>query len=579
MRILLLHISDIHFSRPNDAVSTRAGRIKDAVVGKCPDAAACIIVVSGDVANTGAPDEYEIAKRFFSELRSALQVAAIPQVEIVLVPGNHDRNLRKQNDTRTLIFESLATFVKRPIDFSGANFGAIIGVQEDFFEFEAALGDRDPLPNFERLFFQRSFNVKGHSIVLQCFNTAWLSRRNEVQAELYVPEQVLAAYTQRPAALTVAVLHHPYNWLESTNAQSVRRFLLEQADIVLTGHEHLVGSSRRQESTGAQIDYCEAAALQDSEAQTSGFQLLTLDFDQQVQEITQFKWNGERYSEASARVWSLARNSARPSSVNKNNDTFLSELRSVGTGFRHPRCTPPNCQLRLRDLYIYPDLRHRHLERILTGQGESTTSIKGDDVPDFIHANKRVLIRGRDDSGKSSLAKILYEDLHARGYVAVLLAGERIKQHTTRENFTRLVREAFATQYTDSATEAYMQMDAAKRAVIIDDFHKAQLTRSNQKILMDVLTPMFSVAIVFASDLFGIGESSTNAARPFSSFEECDIKEFGKYHRHRLIERWQYLGREDNAEPEALNRHVALVDKTFLPSSGRTVLPHYPEPS
>lgn len=82
---------------------------------------------------------------------------------------------------------------------------------------------------------------------------------------------------------------------------------------------------------------------------------------------------------------------------------------------------------------------------------------------------------------------------------------------------------------------------------------------------------------MLASDLFRLQELARSAdGSAFIDFTRCEIKEFGKFHRHRLIEKWHYLGREDSTEPEELAKLVLSTDKTISTLLGKNVLPHYP---
>jgi hypothetical protein len=373
------------------------------------------------------------------------------------------------------------------------------------------------------------------------------------------------------------MLHHPYNWIEAENYRAVKSFIEANCDIVLTGHEHVAAASRRLAATEEQLDYVEAPALYDPETGESGFQLLALDFERDQQSITRFEWRQSRYCEFSTREWTLARNLRRPTTPFKNSEAFSRVLRSVGTGFRHPRCSGPNSTLVLRDLYVYPDLRHRDVEGILTGKTPKSATVVGDQIADFVQARQNVVIYGADDSGKSSLAKVLYEDFRERGLLPLLIGGEQFKQRTDPAGLMAALKTCIEAQYSSEAVEPYLQTSSTMRILIIDDFHKARLTKLNQKALLDQAKTLYTFILVFASDLFAIQETATpTAERPFRSFERCDIKELGRFHRHRLIERWHYLGREDSAEPDELNRLVLLTDKTIATVLGKNVLPHYP---
>lgn len=359
MKIVLLHLSDIHLGSSQDPIAKRASKIKEAVLGVSPAADACFIVVTGDVAFSGNPDEYSIASSFFEGLRSSILLAGINQVEIIVVPGNHDCNFARQTDTRAFLLGSLTTYLKQPVDFAGQNFRALIGVQDDFFQFEAAVRGGDALPISDRIYFQRTLNVRGSTVIFHCFNTAWLSRKNEIQSELFIPHQALPSATPPSATLSVAMFHHPFNWLDAENYRGLKSFVESQAEFILTGHEHEVGFSRRQGFNGEAMNYLDAPALQTKGSELSGFQILAFDFESQDFGITLFEWHEERFSAQRFRKFPFERNLARPDNPFKIAEEHSQVLTAIGTGFRHPRCSPPHRELRLRDLYVYPDLRER----------------------------------------------------------------------------------------------------------------------------------------------------------------------------------------------------------------------------
>jgi hypothetical protein len=577
VQILILHLSDIHFRSNVDRLSKQAAKIKEAIVGSCPMADACFIAISGDIANTGDPGEYVVAQTFFAELRATIAEAGISQVELIAIPGNHDCNFRVQSDTRKFILTNLAKYLDEPIDFNGSNFEAIIGVQTDFFEFEAALRGGNPIPISERIYFQREFTVGDHCIVFHCFNTSWLSRKNEIQSELYIPAALLTACTPPQSLLSFAMFHHPYNWLNAENHRALKAFVQTQADIILSGHEHEAGYSRRQEFT-SETTYLEAPALNDPRSGKSGFQLVRIDVYSCEQTIHRFEWSGTYFHETGSRRIDFVRNSARPENPFKISDSFRKYLTAVGTGFRHPRCTPPNRDLTLRDIYVYPDLRHRRIDKIVTGAAPSSINIPGDRLVEFIEEQTKVLIHGADDSGKTSLVKILFEDFHDRGIVPLRIDGVDLRKCTSEAALIKTIRSAAEAQYSKAVVEQYCQLDVGRKLLIIDDFDSCGLSRTRQRDVIEKCAKLFAGIVVFASDLFRIQElaHSEDLGATFGSFQHCDIKETGNYHRQLLIEKWHHLGREDNLEADELGKEVIRSDKTISTLIGKNVLPHYP---
>src|SRR5260221_10742535 len=120
MKFITLHLSDIHFRAVGDPIIKRATSLARAAISKAPDAKACIVVISGDIANTGDPTEYAVAWSFFQDIQREL-LTAFPKVQFIAVPGNHDCNLKKQTDTRIFLLDSLAKFFAAPLNPTGEN--------------------------------------------------------------------------------------------------------------------------------------------------------------------------------------------------------------------------------------------------------------------------------------------------------------------------------------------------------------------------------------------------------------------------------------------------------------------------
>lgn len=96
--IRILHLSDLHFgaNREIQSLATLAdiGLFGDRIKAEWPEtlmgtAGPHLIVVTGDIANTGHPDEYRQAYNWFQSLCKNLEWE-LPSPRILAVPGNHD---------------------------------------------------------------------------------------------------------------------------------------------------------------------------------------------------------------------------------------------------------------------------------------------------------------------------------------------------------------------------------------------------------------------------------------------------------------------------------------------------------
>lgn len=67
-RVLLVHLSDIHFSESTDAILKRTNDICAAIQPLLPLATRVLIAVTGDIAQSGQVAEYMIAKSFINDI-------------------------------------------------------------------------------------------------------------------------------------------------------------------------------------------------------------------------------------------------------------------------------------------------------------------------------------------------------------------------------------------------------------------------------------------------------------------------------------------------------------------------------
>jgi hypothetical protein len=71
------------------------------------------------------PEKYQVALNFIRELKATLLTSGIPQVEFVVIPGNHDCDLSNELDTRTCVLDSVEKYRSKPIDLTGLSFQAV----------------------------------------------------------------------------------------------------------------------------------------------------------------------------------------------------------------------------------------------------------------------------------------------------------------------------------------------------------------------------------------------------------------------------------------------------------------------
>ena len=457
MRIVLLHLSDIHIQKDRDAVLTRAARIAAAARGVDASATEYVVVLSGDIAFSGRETEYGLATAFLQELKNALVPDGQHQIPIIAIPGNHDCDFENPQAARARILE---TFEKDDIGEVDSSVEELcLQVQRSFFDFRDAVAQNNCMTPNGKLYYEYTFHFGDHPLLFRCLNTAWLSQLHEPVGALNYPVD-LVPEGATDHALVVSLLHHPYNWLRPNVARQLRSRLEKTSDIILTGHEHAHARRSQSVDTGELNEYIEAAVLQDSTNQdTSGFNVLVLDLQERRQRFVHFGWTGEHYVRSSeSSDWEeLQVSRLRKKANHPIAPSFKSFLQDPGVTLTHP----DKGQLVLPDVFVFPDLAE--VSHKLKGGGRV---VPGERLLDELVVDGKVLIAGGEQSGKTALVKTLYASFHAKGLLPVYIDGGKLKVESP-EKLQRLVEEAFKSQYDGVDVEVLRQTPVAQKVLLL----------------------------------------------------------------------------------------------------------------
>ncbi|MBK8857452.1 MAG: metallophosphoesterase [Opitutaceae bacterium] len=576
MKLLLLQLGDIHLRSADDVVLGRVPKLIDAVKNLCPEARAIVCVLAGDIAFSGADAEYLLAIDFVDSLRKGLEAQHAPcEVSFVMVPGNHDLDHSTPSSARDLI---LSEIEKAPAKLFDASFSAIaLAPLKNCFLFFEANGISRQHQDREtggRLYVQHAISVGPHQVLFHCMNTAALSRLHESPGQLIFPTEMIPQPAAAPA-LSVAVMHHPYNWLEPQNARALRGCIEAISDIVLTGHEHAI--DRRTVSTdGGENLYLEGGVLQDGQDPAhSQFHAIQVDLEQRRQKVLAFSWNGETYKPAQGddpvqyHQWEdLLQSRLRRRKTFQPTVAFADFLEDPGLSLFHRK----KAQLRLSDFYVYPDVRHYSSGGIKSGR-----VVTGDAVAETLSALPCVLLLGDDNSGKSTFAKRFFSHLLAKGDIPIWidLSETRLRPHRLEEDLeTRVVAI-----YGPDALSTYRQTERGKRVVIIDNYHRLAESGQKRRELLGSLRSnsfrVFATANEMELTLHEVadGQEATDAELPF---EYYSILPFSVSRRNALVERWLLIGGEMDAGAVRFVQTLEKINNIIQTLVGKNYVPAFP---
>ena len=240
MSITWLHISDFHFRAgdPYDrdvvlrALVTSVKDFRDR--GRKPD----LIFATGDVAYSGEQEEYQLATKFFDDL---LKAAGLTRKYLFVVPGNHDVDRSRSVG----LVRTLESREEADTYFGQGSLDHVTKAQAAFLEWHNEYFKKMP----RRLLSPQStcgpvveIEINGVKIGILLINTALFCRDDNDHGKLFIGRRCLDPAIEQLAKnkpdLTVALMHHPLEWLNSIERSNIKAKLQRNLDFVLRGHLH-----------------------------------------------------------------------------------------------------------------------------------------------------------------------------------------------------------------------------------------------------------------------------------------------------------------------------------------------------
>lgn len=567
MAIGILQLSDIHLKPCDNPVCGKLSHIANAVQGVTQDISDILLLVTGDVAYSGRQDEYMLAAAFLGGVEGRLRdLPGVNFLGTVVIPGNHDCDFGNQGSVRSLLLSSMGPSTGNttpPQDFADQ----MLEVQKAFFDFEALISLGCPAPT-NRLFWCREFQTTSGKVTIRCLNTAWVSQKEEVP-KLSFPVALVSQDVPQ-SELVLTIFHHPYNWIQPDNARALKKAVETTSDLVLTGHEHDGDAYTKVASGGASTNYVEGAALQ-ARGGDEGFNYLKVDLDAQAYEVHQFRWTGEMYHASGTSSAKFTRNLALLEHRFINTAEFRAVLEDPGTPFSHPVKNP----LKLRDLFVYPDLTVTRLKASAAGSVAQT--IHSHEVLAFILKNKKTVLAGPPNCGRTSLAKALYVDLQQRHKLVPVLLSAGDFRGVESSQVTAAVGRAFERQYSPKLLEKFTQLQLESKAVIVDDWHRLKFNLKGKASIVAALERSFGKLVLISDDASILRQTQEiDGFKCFAEFEHCEIQQFGRRLRGELVIRWHSLGRELEVDEMELTSSVAASENLLDTLIGRGIVPSFP---
>lgn len=572
MKILLIHLSDVHIQGDQDHILEKVDKIAQAARNLDYELAACILVVTGDISFSGSEEQCLLGQMLVHDLRTSLDnYLQLPhKVQCVAIPGNHDCDVSDPTSRREDLLDSIDEDPTRQIPSSDLD--VILTAQDNCFDFIEAV-DQGNLDLKSRVYYEYPIDFGSAKVIFRCYNTAWMSRKHEHPSRLVFPLELVPNTSGLNFDVIISVFHHPYNWLTPENGRVFREHIQGTSDIIMTGHEHVHTRHLHTTVDGEVNEHIEGGVLQESgNVDVSSFNTLVLDTDEKRQKFNHFVWNGSIYSSSSTAEteWEVFQaNRLVPRREFELSYEFKEHLEDPELDLRHGK----RGLLKLSDIFVYPNLREQTNKK-----GDSPRTIKGENVPEHLFEQRDVVVTGPERSGRTSLAKALYKEFYQKGLVPVLVNGASLKPQYDERLYKSIYR-AFERQYSNDFLESYQQLDKSKRVIILDDFDRVEVNAKGKERIFAVLKRFSGRTILLANDLTFQMEEVVDGDREGGSLAALGhykVQQFNHIKRDSLIEKWLLPGSNYIESDAAVALKLRDVHRQLNTILGKNFVPAYP---
>ncbi|MEQ8843963.1 MAG: metallophosphoesterase [Phycisphaerales bacterium] len=569
MKLLLVQLSDIHLREGRaNPVCDRARAIAQAAYSACPDAQHILLLITGDVAYAGKPEEYTLAHNFVQSVADFLIKRRGPDTSLRLafIPGNHDCDFSTDQSAREKL---LSTLSAEDLGKSSI-YDVITEPQANFNTFVRRFRNLNVVDTLSRPLTNTDLDLDGYAVRLTLLNTSACSVRHEQPGQLKIAWHSLAeaGLTGATPDLAIVLAHHPLHWLEPESMHALRKHCMSTKALLMTGHEHTPAQLQLQQQ--AQLSHLiEGGALQlSSTSDHSHFNVAVADFDNGQLSHTTLRWHQTLYLSDTPHPlsWNPA---ASPHASNVR--LTLSKSRSrdiddIGAPLVHPRKT----QLSLSDVFVMSDLRE--LPGPLSIHNERKI-VAGDQVIDRLLEAKHAYIHGPARSGKTALANRIFHSLWWQvGKLPLYATGEDLRSNTDAQ-LKACISKAIESNYKTNHVDEYLNSSHPK-CIIIDGLSTARVHRGRQEEILSYLSRVFETIIVLDRNSLELSDLTfRDKSLPTLSQMACfDILPLSRTTRSELVERWVRLGRSGFDDEQSVDSEVVEKDKLIDVLIGRDLV-------
>lgn len=243
----ILHLSDLHINFKGAKLPLLLENLLEDIKAEMSHSQHIVVVVTGDLIHKGNYDYKSGVKVFFTKLKEVLD----GKVEhIYIVPGNHDKNRNILDKKMVKMYKNGKNFYPNGWKYLRMGFDEYTELVEEIYAI--FYGEEGKKRGLKDTFGVYVDEINGKNICFILFNSAWSSLGDKDIRKLRIGKFQLDKIKESYEActnnvngkieLTIAIAHHPIDWLNGFEEDLVRTELLSNnglnANIYICGHIH-----------------------------------------------------------------------------------------------------------------------------------------------------------------------------------------------------------------------------------------------------------------------------------------------------------------------------------------------------
>lgn len=453
MKIMIVHISDMHFTDRDTKSLNMAARIGTALqaIKKGETISAVYVLVTGDIAFSGKKEEYKIAIDFFNNLRKNIGCTTdigYSKVKFIITPGNHDLNHAIGEYNKGMLDDVYINNCYNEFNnYECEKLSAYLDFQNEFFTEKC---------NFcESYIVQSIINLQDVILEFNCINTAAFSSTHVGQGYQFLSDKDIRKLQNNTTSDYVfTIMHHPYHWYNPNIRNKLKEILYSNSDMIFVGHEHYMMEENISASESNVHIFAAGELCNKGDWSRSEFFVGILDSENREYHSYQYKIYGvDSYACERPKRYFIPKNR-----LNKLGFSPLKEY--VSNLFLDKDLKITN---NILSYYVFPIL-----ENITPGNNTKTSDIGNIKIfLNLIEKKKRIMLLGRSRYGKTFLSRVIFKVMSEKRIVLLFDATE----FSSNINYDRLIKGKFEEIYGEDKDKYsdFKSANAEGKVIIIDN--------------------------------------------------------------------------------------------------------------